>query len=470
MTKGTDGLTIDGYSTDRAANLRELLRENRSVPTPVRRVYIPKAHGKHRPLGIPGPHDQQVQEVWREILEALYEPVCSERTHGFRPEKSCHTALDEIKHQWTGTKWFIEFDIEGFFDHIDHNILRQLLEKKIDDGKCLRVITKMLEAGYMEDWKFHQSLSGTPQGGIRSPIWANIYLHELDCFVETLLQDYDQGQERRLDTDDKALSYPIAVLTKKIQKLPRDSLERRERLEEKHAAQRRRLTISSSDQYDPDFRRVRYGRSADDFVLGVLGPKREAEAIMRKIEPLLYDTLKLNISRAKSGLKHHAEVIRFLGYDLRVNHDEKTRKMVVRGQPTKKRVGKGNMVLRVPAERMQKVATERKYGNWETIKSTHRPFLTNGSDAERTLHYATAMRGIAAYYARADHFSSGLRRLYVLWWSSYSKTMAHKDKTSTRKIASQLNRGGYTAVRTRLKNGEIKETKLFKLKDVKREQ
>ncbi len=199
------------------------------------------------------------------------------------------------------------------------------------------------------------------------------------------------------------------------------------------------------------------------------GPKSEAEAIMRKIEPLLYDTLKLNISRAKSGLKHNSEVIWFLGYDLIVNHDEKTRKMVVRGQPTKKRVGKGNMVLRVPAERMQKVATERKYGNWETIQSTHRPVLTNGSDAERTLHDSTEMRGIAEYYARADNFSSGLRRLYVLWWSSYYKTMAKKYKTSTRKIASQLNRGGYTAVRTRLKNGEIKETNLFQLKDVNRE-
>ncbi len=189
MTKGTDGLTIDGYATDRAANLRELLRENRSVPTPVRRVDIPTAHGKQRPWGRPGPNDQQVQEGWREILEALYEPVFSERTHGFRPEKSCHTALDEINHQWTGTTWFIEFDIEGFFDNIDHKILRQWLEKKIDDVKLLRVSTKMLEAGYMEDGKFHKSLSGTPQGGILSPLWANSYLHELDCCVETLLQD-----------------------------------------------------------------------------------------------------------------------------------------------------------------------------------------------------------------------------------------------------------------------------------------
>ena len=113
MTKGTDALTIDGYSEERAANLRELLRENRWVPTPVRRVYIPKANGKMRPLGIPGPHDKQVQEVWRMILEAIYEPVFKDSSHGFRPQRSCHTALRDIQRTWTGVKWFVEFDIEG---------------------------------------------------------------------------------------------------------------------------------------------------------------------------------------------------------------------------------------------------------------------------------------------------------------------------------------------------------------------
>ena len=125
MTAGTSGLTIDGYSEERAANLRELLRENRYEPTPVRRVYIPKANGKMRPLGIPDANDKQVQDVWRMILEALYEPLGPEKSlpngfkessHGFRPKRSCHTALKDIQHTWTGVKWFIEFDIEGFLD------------------------------------------------------------------------------------------------------------------------------------------------------------------------------------------------------------------------------------------------------------------------------------------------------------------------------------------------------------------
>jgi group II intron reverse transcriptase/maturase len=165
MTPGVDGRTIDGYSDERAANLRELLRENRYVPTPVQRVYIPKPNGKLRPLGMPTTDDKLVQEVWRMVLESTYEPVFHDTSHGFRPKRSCHTALKNIAY-WSGTKWFIEFDIEGYFDNIDHKILMGLLEKKIDDEKFLNVIRKMAKAGYVENWKYHGSYSGTPQGGV----------------------------------------------------------------------------------------------------------------------------------------------------------------------------------------------------------------------------------------------------------------------------------------------------------------
>jgi group II intron reverse transcriptase/maturase len=166
LTRGVDGLTIDGYSDERAANRRELLSEGRWGPTPVQRVYIPKANGKLRPLGIPSAKDKQGQAIGHMILNAIYEPVLSDYSHGFRQRRSCHTALHEMQYTWTSIKWIIEFDIEGFFDNIDHGILMALLEKKIDDRRFLAVIRKMLKAGYMEDWKFHQTYSGTPQGGI----------------------------------------------------------------------------------------------------------------------------------------------------------------------------------------------------------------------------------------------------------------------------------------------------------------
>ncbi len=149
MTSGVDGQTIDGHSDARAENLRQLLRENRYVPTPAQRVYIPKPNGQLRPLGMPTANDKLVQEVWRMILESIYEPVFQDTSHGFRPKRSCHTALKKIAY-WTGTKWFIEFDIEGYFDNIDHKVLMGLLEKKIDDEKFLNVIRKMTKAGYVE--------------------------------------------------------------------------------------------------------------------------------------------------------------------------------------------------------------------------------------------------------------------------------------------------------------------------------
>ena len=248
MTPGIDGLTIDGYSHERAGNLRELLRENRYVPAPVKRAYIPKSNGKQRPLGKPTTNDKQVQEVWRMILESIYEPVFKEYSYGFRRQKSCHTALTAIKY-WTGTKWFIEFDIEGYFDNINHKILMGLLEKKIEDARFLSVIRKMLKAGYVENWKYYNTYSGTPQGGIISPILANIYLHELDCYMETLLTDLNRGQRRKVNPEVQKLAEYGTRLNKRIQQ--EGNQERRNLLlNEKKDLLRRKLEMPYGDQYD----------------------------------------------------------------------------------------------------------------------------------------------------------------------------------------------------------------------------
>ena len=468
MTKGTDGQTIDGYSEERAANLRELLRENRYVPTPVRRVYIPKANGKMRPLGIPNAWDKQVQEVWREILEAIYEPVFSDKSHGFRPGRSCHTALDEIKHKWTGMKWFIEFDIEGFFDNINHQILMEMLEKKIDDVKFLNIIRKMLKAGYMEDWKFHRTMSGTPQGGIISPILANIYLHELDNFVENLIQDFERGDGRRMNPEYVTMRSRMSYLNRKVER--ETDLEKRSRLlEEKKGMQREVLQMPSGDHYDPHYRRLRYCRYADDFVLGVIGSKSDAVAIMEKLKAFLSERLQLKHSEAKTGLKHNSEVIRFLGYDISVINSEKVRKMVIGGRHCKRRTGKGHISLYAPYARLQKFATERLYGNWELMDPLHKPFLMQAKEHEIIQQYSTEMRGIAEYYKLADNYSKAIGRLYFLGKGSFLKSIAAKHQTTVHKISSLLDRGGYTAVRVRRKDGEVKEFKLFHPRDVNRD-
>ena len=469
MTPGVDGLTIDGYSDQRAANLRELLRENRWEPKPVRRVYIPKPNGKLRPLGIPGPNDKQVQEVWHMILKAIYEPVFKGSSHGFRPGRSCHTALNEMKYTWAGIKWFIEFDIEGFFDNIDHDILLGLLEKKIDDVRFLKVIKKMLKAGYMEEWQYKPTYSGAPQGGIISPILGNIYLHELDCFVETLMDSHSNGWGRRRNPEYTSVSNRGKYLNGKLRHAAEGSRAREMLLEEKRQTQRRMLEISSKDQYDPDFRKLQYCRYADDFVLGFIGPKREAEDIAEKIITFLRERLKLNISQEKSGIKHHSEIIRFLGYDVTVRSNEKIVKTRVNGTQCKKRTVKGQVTLHIPEEKLRKFADKNGYGNWETLEGMHRWFLCQHSEKEITLHYSAELRGLAQYYALAKNFSKALGKLRILWMRSYLKTMALKNKMSVSQMEATLNRGDYHAVRTWDRDGNMRETALFRLKLINRQ-
>lgn len=207
MTPGTDGTTIDGFSRKQISQLIELLKWERYQPKPVRRTYIPKKNGKMRPLGIPAFADKLVQEVVRQILEAIYEPIFSDNSHGFRPNRSCHTALYQIKSTCRGTNWVIEGDITGCFDHIDHEILLKILLKKIDDGRFLELIWKFLKAGYLEFNQKYNSLSGTPQGGIISPILANIYLHEFDKFMEGISAEYTKGKQRRPYREYQILQY-----------------------------------------------------------------------------------------------------------------------------------------------------------------------------------------------------------------------------------------------------------------------
>ena len=254
LTAGSDERdTVDGMSLERIRRVIEDLRYERFRFTPARRIYREKKSGGQRPLGLPNFTDKLVQEALRMLLEAYYEPRFRDSSHGFRRRRGCHTALASLKYKFKGAAWFIEGDIRGCFDHIDHEVLMGILARDIQDGRLLNLIRMGLEAGYLEDWQYNRTYSGTPQGGILSPLLANIYLNELDGFIEdVLMPQYNRGWRRATNPAYKRYEYAIQQARKN------GSAERVKELE------RQRRRIPSQDVNDPNYRRLQYIRYADD--------------------------------------------------------------------------------------------------------------------------------------------------------------------------------------------------------------
>jgi retron-type reverse transcriptase len=169
MTPDTTGETVDGMSREKIDTMIDHIRHERWRWTPVKRVYIPKRNGKLRPLGLPSWSSKVMQEVVRQLLDAYFEPRFSEQSHGFRPERGCHTALSAIVHGWKGVHWFIEGDISDCFGSLNHEVLLGILKESLQDNRFLRLIRHMLQAGYLEEWRWHETLSGAPQGGVCTP-------------------------------------------------------------------------------------------------------------------------------------------------------------------------------------------------------------------------------------------------------------------------------------------------------------
>jgi group II intron reverse transcriptase/maturase len=310
MTPGPSQETADGMSGEKIDQIIGLMRRERYRFAPARRVYIPKKSGKLRPLGLPSWSDKLVGEVVRLLLEAYYEPRFSGRSHGFRKGKGCHTALREIHNTWTGTTWFIEGDISDCFGSLRHEILLGILAEKIHDQRFLRLISGLLKAGFLEDWQYHETLSGCPQGGVVSPILSNIYLSKLDDFVEReLIPRHTRGADRARNP---AYRQEYAGLLR--------ARRRGDRAEARRLARLIR-TLPALDPMDPGYRRLRYLRYADDHLLGFTGPRAEAEQIKARLAEFLRDDLGLVLSASKTLITHaRSQRARFLGYDITVQH------------------------------------------------------------------------------------------------------------------------------------------------------
>lgn len=312
MTPGTDGKTIDAMSLERIDRLIETLKDESYRPKPSRRTYIPKKSGKLRPLGIPSFDDKLVQEVARMLLEAIYEVSFESTSHGFRPNRSCHTALRMIQNRFVRCKWFVEGDIKGFFDNIDHDVMIGILRKRIKDERFLRLIRKFLNAGYMEDNRMHQSYSGRPQGGIISPILANIYLDQFDKYMAELKLCFDKGRTRAMNPEYVRLSSRRHALSRKLRNTA-DATERAIILEKIRELDKVHKSMPCKDPMDAGFRRLQYVRYADDFIIGIIGSKADAQAVKQEIGSYIADCLKLELSDEKTLVTKATDRAKFLG-------------------------------------------------------------------------------------------------------------------------------------------------------------
>ncbi len=417
MTEGTTEETVDGMSMTKIDTIIGLLRQECYRWKPVRRLYIPKRDGRQRPLGIPTWSDKLLQEVMRSILDAYYEPQFSDRSHGFRPGRGCHTALRQIYGTWSGTKWFIEGDIKGCFDNIDHQVLLSILREKIHDNRFLTLVACLLKAGYLERWDHRPTLSGTPQGGILSPLLANIYLDRLDKFVEqTLIPEFTKGKARRKNKEYERLRARIERLNAKG--APEEILGPLKR--------ELRQIRSSKDEFDPGYRRLNYIRYADDFLLGVIGPREDAEEIKARVGEFLRDQLKLALSESKTLITNaRTDKARFLGYHVSTYYSQELRHR-----------GNGHITLSIPPQVLEE-RISRFLKNGEPLQRTE---LINDSDFSIVARYGSDYRGFVQYYALARN-RFWLNRLHWVMRRSLFKTLGRKHRTTTRQL---IRSGGYT--------------------------
>lgn len=456
LTKGADGKTIDGMSIERIQNIIDKLREQSYRPHPAKRVYIPKEKQGKRPLGIPSFDDKLVQEVLRLILESIYEPQFLETSHGFRPQRSCHTALIKIQRRFTSVKWLVEGDIKGFFDNIDHHTLIGILRRRIDDEKFLNLIWKFLKAGYLENWVYHKTYSGVPQGGIISPLLANIYLNELDKYAEEYKKKFDsQTSKRKSLIEYKRVQYKVSDERKWLNE-NWNSLSKEQQKQKLKSIREKQKTLSSmncTDPMDENFKRLNYIRYADDWIIGIIGSKQDAEDVKKDFANYLKSELKLDLSLEKTLVTNSRKMARFLGYDVTVERSSAIKKDK-NGIP--KRSYNGGVKIYVPHEKwvnslLEKGALNiRPDGQWKIL---HRNNLIRLDDLEILSTYNAEIRGLYNYYRIANNASVLNKFKYVMEYSLY-KTFASKYRKSKGKIINKYSINGIFGVKYKVKGEE----------------
>lgn len=452
MTRGNDSQTLDGISRTWIHAASGNLYKEKFNFSPTRRVYIPKANGKMRPLGIGSPREKIIQEAYRAILEAVLEKHFHNSSHGFRPSRSCHTALAQIRY-WNGIKWFIEGDIKGFFDNIDHHKLEELLKRYFNDQRFIDLYWKLVRAGYVEFDTTKPSATGVPQGGIVSPILSNLYLHELDVYVsklQTELEKKNKGARHTIKNPAyKKIDFRIQGIGKveKKRKLKGLTLDDERRLERQALIKLRRQIPSTLP--NPGLAKIYYVRYADDWIIGVAGSKETANLIKEKIKNFLKSHLNLELSEEKTLITNAGKSkAKFLGVEIsRTSSVKGEIKSFRNSLGHKQRIPTTATILNAPIKKLLEKLVERKIMVWGKTKRNGigivpQPILslTVLPVPDIIIRYKMILNGIFNYYS----FVNNRPRLVVVYWilkKSLAKTLATKLRLeTTRKVLLKFGR------------------------------
>jgi group II intron reverse transcriptase/maturase len=444
-----DKATLDGIGTTWIDKTIGSMKTRNFQFQPAVRKYIPKPNGKLRPLGIPTPKDKVVQQAIRLIIEPLFEPHFLNTSHGFRPNRSAHSALKDIR-SWTGITWMIEGDIKGCFDNVDHHVLERLLKKRIKDPNLISLYWKTVNAGYVNNGTLEpHNLTGVPQGGVLSPFLSNVYMHELDVFVEGLKAKYNRSSNRRGSIQNPEYTAILKQLRELRAKGDGKAIRK---------AELERENISSVIRTGT---RIYYVRYADDWVIGVRGPRSLAVKVKEEVETFLREKLNLELSREKTTITHlPTNQAFFLGCIIRRHGLKNTQGLIRKRGPQRIRRSNTRIILECPIERIVSKLKEQGYAHGADGKPKAVTKWIYMKPEEIILRYNGVIRGYLNYYSVANNCNM-LRQ--ITWILSFSAvfTFARKWNISPKKVFKKL--GNPPTYKTCRKTPKGEKTVSYKL-------
>jgi len=435
LTPGSIPGSLDGTSLQRLQRLQVEVYSEKYNFAPVKLIMIPLPGKKTRPLGLSMANDKIVQEVMRMILKAIYEPVFSDLSFGFRTGRGCHTALAHVEKKFRWVDWVVEGEIQRAYPTIDHNILIQILKKRIDDPRFIRLVKKLLKCGVLDECRKTYSDIGVPQGSIVSPILTNIYYHELDEYVEQLSHKFKTPLEQittQRNPEYKHLEYTISSLSKKMSNFPQNSSERKQYTKQIKSLREQRFKLQS---LKTSVIRIEYARYADDWIIGISGDKDLAIHFKEKVDDFLTNTLKQLMHPLKTKITDLRNGnVHFLGYEIFLPKNRPITGYKGKGLKT---IRRGNPKLRfdVPVARIEQRYIDRGYlkPTKKGIRLISRVSYACLEDHGIVSHYRSVWLGIKTYYSGCTN-RGRLQHLHYLLHMSCTMTLGHRHRMSVTKI------------------------------------